>query len=758
MTKLDPMTLPEHPARPRHARWPYPPARRSDTVDVYHGTAVPDPYRWLEDDADPDTRAWLAAQETLASAYLRRLPARARFHERLTELWDHARHGAPERRADLLVFQHNDGLQAQPILYRQRDGAAAEVLLDPNRLSDDGTTALVTTSLSRDGELLAYSLSEAGSDWQRVHALRTRSGEPLGDELHWCKFTGLAWDDAGDGFYYARYPAPGELPDAPPSTHQRVYYHRVGTPQGDDVLVYARPDAPGLGFHPTVSVDGRYLFLHAWDGTDRRNRVYYFDRRGDGEVVRLLDAHDAHYEVLGNDGPVLYLLTDQSAPNGRIVAIDLARPAPQHWRELVPEGDDAIAGARMVADRFVVLYLHHAQHRVALFERDGRAAGAVPLPGVGTVTELTGQRDDREAFLTFQSFLQPPMVVRVEVAAGGNGVAPCDRAPSPGGRAEASDDRSEAPPAAPVQSPRQDAPAGLGAPTHVFHQARVRFDPSRFETQQVFVASHDGVRLPVFLTHLSGVDLVAGHPTLLYGYGGFNVAMTPTFTPSRVAWLERGGVHAQAVLRGGSEYGERWHEGGMLERKQQVFDDFVAVAEWLIEAGYTRPERLAIEGRSNGGLLVAACLTQRPDLFGAVHCGVPVIDMLRYHRFTAGRYWIPEYGNAEADPGQFRTLLAYSPLHNLRPGSRYPPTLVTTADTDDRVVPLHARKFIAALQAADRGAGPQLLRVERAAGHGFGKPTRKLIDETSDVLAFLWDALTHGVTGHDSTTPDAQRG
>lgn len=718
----------------------YPRARRDDTVDVYHGIAVTDPYRWLEDDADPDTRAWLAAQEALASASLQGLPERARLHQRLTELWDHARRGAPERRGDLLVFHHNDGLQAQPILYRQRDGAEAEVLLDPNRLSDDGTTALVTTSVSRDGALLAYSLSEAGSDWQRVQVLRTCDGERFTDELRWCKFTGLAWDDTGDGFYYARYPAPGEVPDAPPSTHQRLYYHRVGTPQGDDVLVYARPDAPGLGFHPTVSDDGRYLFVHGWDGTDRRNRVYYRDLRTGGEMVRLLDAHDARYEVLGNDGPVLYLLTDKDAPNGRIVALEPTRPAPACWHELVPEGDDAIASARMVADRFVVVYLHHAHHRVALFDRDGRAAGAVALPGMGTVTELTGERDDHEAFITFQSTLQPASVLRLDVAPAGRTTSPDDPDATPDAPRDAPGDAAE-------------APAGLAARSHVFHQARVRFDAHAFETSQVFVTARDGARLPLFLTHRRDLPLHGDHPTLLYGYGGFSVAMTPTFAPSRIAWLERGGVYAQAVLRGGGEYGEAWHEGGMRERKQQVFDDFIAAAEWLIEAGYTRPDRLAIEGRSNGGLLVAACLTQRPELFGAVHCGVPVIDMLRYHRFTAGRYWIPEYGNAEADPTQFRTLLAYAPLHNLRRGTRYPPTLVTTADTDDRVVPLHARKFTAALQAADAGEGPQLLRVERSAGHGFGKPTTKLIDEGSDVLAFLWEVLARPATAPAAPAP-----
>lgn len=683
--------------------WSYPAAHRADVTDDFHGTTVADPYRWLEDDGSAATQSWLAAQRALATDYLERLPQREGFRRRLRRLWDHPRRGAPERRGDWHYYQHNDGLQDQAVLYRRHErGGEAEVVLDPNELSRDGTTALTTTSLSDDGRLLAYNLARSGSDWQHIHLLDLETGTQLPDVLAWCKFTEAAWLPDGSGFYYARYPAPDEVPRTPPSTHQRVYHHRLGTPQSADTLVYARPDAPNLGFQPSLTDDGRYLLLHVWDGSDSRNRVYYAESLdgafGDApDFVRLLDEHDARYEVIGNDGPVFYLQTDFEAPNGRIVAIDLRVPARAQWREVVPEGPDAIDFSRMVADRIVVTYLHHAHHQVRVFERDGTPAAAVPLPAPGTVTELTGRRRDEALFIQFSSVLHPPTVLRYDLAS---------------------------------------------ATLTTWHQPRLELDASAFETHQVFATSPDGTRLPLFVTHRRGFARDGRRPTLLYGYGGFDVNLTPVFNPARLAWLEQGGVYVQAVLRGGGEYGQAWHQAGMLANKQRVFDDFIAAAEWLGDNGYARPQHLAIEGRSNGGLLVAACMTQRPELFGAVHCGVPVIDMLRYQRFTAGRYWVAEYGDAEADPAQFATLLAYSPLHNLRPGTSYPATLITTADSDDRVVPLHARKFAAALQAADSGRNPILLRVETKAGHGLGKPTRKLIDEASDVLAFLWEELT----------------
>ncbi len=696
------------------ASWTYPIAPRADHVDDFHGVRVPDPYRPLEADGTAETQAWIAAQQALSGRYLAALPQRERFRQRLERLWDHPRCTAPERRGEWLFFRLNEGLQNQAVLYRQHAGADSElgaartVVLDPNTLSEDGTTAVTVTSFSDDGRLLAYNSARSGSDWQRIEVLDVATGETLPDVIEWCKFGAAAWLPDASGFFYARYPAPGELPDAAPSTHQRVYFHRLGTPQQADRLAYARPDAPDLGFEPILTDDGHYLLLHVWQGTDRRNRVYYREVGGDGEFVRLLDEHDAGYTFIANDGPVFYFLTDLDAPNGRLVATDVREhgrgDARVRWREIVPEGDEAIDVSLMVAGRLVVAYLHHAHHRLRLFERDGTPLPDVELPGIGTLETLSGRGQDEAAFVVFQTFVQPPTVLRIDVA---------------------------------------------GATSRPFHEGALDFDASAYETRQVSATSADGTRVPLFLTHRRGLEPDGDHRTLLYGYGGFGVNMTPLFSPSRLAWLERGGIFAQAVLRGGGEYGEAWHQAGMLTHKQRVFDDFAAAARFLVTSGYTRPERLAIEGRSNGGLLVAACMTQRPELFGAVHCAVPVIDMLRYHRFTAGRYWVPEYGNAEDDPEAFRALLAYSPLHNVRPGERYPATLITTADTDDRVVPLHARKFAAALQAADAGGRPLLLRVERKAGHGLGKPTAKIIEEASDVLAFLWAALA----GNDAAPP-----
>ena len=677
----------------------YPPVRHDDVVEDFHGTAVSDPYRWLEDPLSPETQAFVAAQNELTHSFIDELPVRAAWQERLTALWNYAKVSPPEVRHGRFFFQRNDGLQNQAVLYRQDgpDGRPTP-LLDPNTLSQDGTVALINQSYTQDGRLLAYSLSASGSDWQDIYVRDTETGQDTGDHIQWCKFTNAAWLPDNSGFFYARYPTPGEMPDTPPSTHQRVYFHRLGAPQSDDSLVYARPDAPDLGFAPQLSDDGRYLLLTVWDGTDPRNRFYYRDLAGDGDFVRLIDVMEAKYEFLTNDGPVFYFITDLEATNGRILAINITQPDRANWREIVPEQEDVVETAVVVHDEFVIDYLHHAHHRLRRFALDGAPRGDIPLPTLGSVALLTGERSHDALYFIFQSFLYPPTVFRYDFA-----------------------------------TPELAA----------WHQPQVAFDRDAYETTQVFYASQDGTRVPMFLTHKKGLRLDGNNPTLLYGYGGFNVSVPPAFTPTRLAWLEQGGVYAQANLRGGTEYGEAWHQAGMLDRKQNVFDDFIAAAEWLISNGYTRPAKLAIEGRSNGGLLVAACLLQRPDLYGAVHCGVPVIDMLRYHKFTAGRYWTSEYGNAEENPEHFRFMMAYSPLHNVREGVRYPSTLITTAETDDRVVPMHAEKFAATLQAADAGNHPLLLRVETKAGHGLGKPTGKLIEEAADVYSFLWTML-HG--------------
>jgi len=681
----------------------YPPAHRDDVQDDYHGTTVADPYRWLEDPDSEQTREWVAAQNALTESFLAQVPGRDRIRRRLTELWDHEKYSVPRQRGPHLFIQKNEGLRNQPVLYRQQ-GTEGElqVLLDPNNLSDDGTVALIDYFPTPDGRLLAYPLSSSGSDWQEIHVLETATARRHDDVIRFVKFSGAAWAPDASGFYYSRYPEPGSLPEAPPSTHHRLYWHTLGTRQVEDRLIYARPDAPDLGFDPLVTQDGKYLVVQVWRGTDTRNRVYYRPLDSDGELIRLLDLGEARYDFVGNVGSRFYFLTDLSAPRGRIIAIDVEQAdggdGSAVAEEVVPEGEGAIDTARLYGGRLIVVTTEHAAHAVTMYDLAGRRLRAVPLPAPGSIAELSGRQDQPVFHLNFQSFLYPPAIFSYDT------------------------------------SSEELSP---------LYQPAVHMDPGAYETKQVFYHSADGTRVPMFLTHRKGMELDGNNPTVLYGYGGFAVNLLPAFSVSWLLWLELGGVIAIPNLRGGSEYGESWHQAGMLERKQNVFDDFIAAAEWLVANEYTSRERLAIMGGSNGGLLVAACMVQRPELFGAVICRVPVADMLRYHRFTAGRYWIPEYGNAEENAEHFAFLHAYSPLHNVQPGVAYPPTLIATADTDDRVVPMHARKLAATLQAADAGRRPILLRIETKAGHGLGKPTTKVIEELVDIYTFL--ACTVGI-------------
>jgi prolyl oligopeptidase len=675
----------------------YPETRRGNVSDDYHGTLVPDPYRWLEDMDSEEARAWVDAQNEVTESYLVAVPLRRQLFRRFAELWDFPRTSAPQRRGDWYFFSHNDGLQPQPVLYKRPvAGGAGTVVLDPNTLATDGTVALMTQSFTKDGRLLAYTLAEAGSDWQRAFVKDTLHGTRYRDELQWIKFTSLAWLPSGDGFLYSRYPQPGELPDAPPSTHQRVYLHRLGESQAEDTLVYARPDAPDLGFQPIVTDDDELLVLHVWEGTDTRNRLYYRPLQADGEFVKLLDDFDAKYHLVGHDSGTLFLLTDLDAPRGRIIAIDLDRPERTQWREIVAEGADTLEFASIVGGHLVVGALRDAHHRITIYSLDGTSGRGLELPAMGTVTELAGKPHHRELFIGFQSFVQPPTVLRFDFASG---------------------------------------------ELEPFTQSAGSVTADSFVTSQIWARSKDGTAIPIFVTHRRDLEIDGAVPTILYGYGGFDISVTPLYAPDRLGFLEAGGIFAVANLRGGGEYGRDWHRAGMLGSKQNVFDDFTAAAEHLIAAGYTSSRNLGIFGRSNGGLLVTACLLQRPDLFGAVVGMVPVTDMFRYQHFTAGRYWTSEYGDAGTDPDQFEFLRAYSPLHNVRPGE-YPPTLIATGDTDDRVVPLHSYKFVAALQSAAGDSGPVLLRVDRRAGHGLGKPTQKLIEEAADIYAFFLHHLS----------------
>jgi len=676
----------------------YPAARKSDVVDDYHGTRVPDPYRWLEDPDSPESRAWIEAQNRLTAAYLAEIPARGTIRERLTKLWNYPKYGTPFRKGRRYFFFKNDGLQNQSVLYRQASLTAdPETLLDPNLLSEDGTVAISTLAVSDDGRLLAYGTSASGSDWEEFRVRDVATARDLSDHLKWIKFSGASWTKDAAGFFYSRYQEPTNKALTDVNRFQRVYYHRLGTDQSQDRLVYERPDQPDWGMNAEVTDDGRYAVLNVWLGTDRRNRVYYLDLQDPkrpkvtGDVVRLLDDFDASYGFVGNDGPVFYFLTDLDAPRKRMVAIDTRHPDRARWREVIPQGPDVLDGVQIVHDTFVANYMHDASSRLRLFALDGRFVKELELPTLGSIGGISGERKDDEMFYAFTSFLYPTTIFRYDFKTGG---------------------------------------------TSVFKAPTIDFDPSGYETQQVFYASKDGTRVPMFITHKKGLRLDGSNPTYLYGYGGFNISLTPSFSVAMLVWLEMGGVYAVPNLRGGGEYGEEWHQGGMHEKKQNVFDDFIAAAEYLIAQGYTSTPKLAIAGGSNGGLLVGAAITQRPELFGATLPAVGVMDMLRFHKFTIGWAWVTDYGSADS-AAQFPYLYKYSPLHNIRAGTRYPATLVTTADHDDRVVPGHSFKFTAALQAAQAGPQPVLIEIETKAGHGAGKPTSKLIEEQADRFAFL---------------------
>jgi prolyl oligopeptidase len=677
------------------ARLEYPKTRTVEQTDEYFGTAVADPYRWLEDDNSPETKAWVEAQNAVTFAYLRAIPERAALERRLTELWNHERYGLPSKEGPWFVYTRNDGLQNQAVLYRARGlEAAPEVLLDPNALSKDGTVALAGLEFTDDGSRLAWARSSGGSDWVEWRVRDVATGQDLPDLVRWSKFSGAAWKRDGSGFYYSRYAAPrdGDALKGVNKNHQ-VWFHAVGTAQEQDRLVLARPDRPDWNFRAHVSEDGRFLVVYQSEGTDPRKRVLVQDLADPSETLEpFLDAFDADYTVLGNDGELFYVQTDNGAPRYRVVAIDRRKPALSGWREVVPQeaGKGLLSSAHFVGDRLVVVWQTDAHDRLRVYSKSGAFEREIAVPGIGNVSVSSKRRDDA-FFYSFTSFTHPTAVYRADPATGTSAV---------------------------------------------FRRPTVAFDPSAFETTQVFYASKDGTRVPMFLTASKGLARDGRRPVYLTGYGGFNVSTTPAFSPSIVAWLERGGVWAVANLRGGGEYGKQWHDAGRLANKQNVFDDFVAAAEHLVREGWTRPSRIAIAGGSNGGLLVGAVLNQRPDLFGAALPAVGVMDMLRFHLFTIGWAWKSDYGSAETKEG-FETLYRYSPLHNLRPGTRYPAVLVTTADHDDRVVPAHSFKYAAALQQAQAGEAPVLIRIETRAGHGAGKPTSKQIAEAADRLAFL---------------------
>lgn len=677
----------------------YPAATRGDVITDYHGVKVPDPYRWMEDIDAPATRTWVEAEDRLSRDYLQSLPDRGAIAQRLRQIWNFERWSAPERHGRYWFYTHNDGLQNQAVIFVTTDpGSPGHVLLDPNTLSKDGTVALRDTAVSDDGRLFAYALSEAGSDWQIWHVRNVDSGADLPEEIRWSKAGGGSWRKDGSGFYYTAYdpPAEGNVLKAA-NQYQKLLFHKLGTPPSEDSLVYTRSDDPDWFVGGQVTDDGHYLVLAANHGDEVQNTLLVQDLSTPGAPIQpVIPQPTAVYHFIGNIGRTLYVMTDDGAPRYKIVAIELSAPDPAHWRTVVAEGVDTLDSVTLVGGQLLAEYLHDAHSAVRRYTPEGKLLGEVQLAGLGEAHGFQGQSEDRETFYSFSSFTLPPSVYRLDLGTG--------------------------------QTSLWKTPKLAG------------FTPDSYETRQVFYSSKDGTRVPLYVVSRKGTRVDAKNPTILYGYGGFNISLEPEFSAAVACWLEMGGVYAMPNLRGGGEYGRVWHEAGMKLHKQNVFDDFIGAAEYLIAQHWTSPKHLAISGGSNGGLLVGASEEQRPELFAAAVPQVGVMDMLRFREFTVGKGWESDYGSVD-NPEEFKALLAYSPLQNVKSGVSYPATLVTTADHDDRVYPAHSFKFTAAMQQADPHGKPILMRVETRAGHGAGKPTAKRIEETADIYAFVLNAM-----------------
>lgn len=679
----------------KQAKLIYPETAKVDTVDVYFGTEVPDPYRWLENDTSEATAAWVKAQNEVTGSYLAQIPFRDALLKRLAEVAGYEKIGMPFKKHGKYYFYKNDGLQDQSVLYVQ-DSLDAEprVFLDPNKLSDDGTVALTGVSFSRDGSKAAYTISRSGSDWTEIYVLDAGTGKLLDDHIVWAKFTGASWK--GDGFYYSAYGAPAEGKElSGVNENHKVYYHKLGTPQEQDLLAYENKDHPRRFYTVETSEDETMLFLYE-SGEDDGNALYVKDlRRAGAPFVPMATDMRRRYSPIEAAGGKIYLFTNYNAPQNRIMTATLARPGVEDWQELVPEAEDVLSEAQLIGGRLYLTYEKDASDRACVYGLDGRRLQEISLPSLGSVS-FSGDKDSKECFFSFTSFTVPGTTYKYDVDAN---------------------------------------------TYEVFRAPETSFDSGAFVTEQVFYPGKDGTKIPMFLTYKKGLEKDGANPVCLYGYGGFGISLGPGFSPMRVPFLERGGIYAQAGLRGGGEYGEEWHKAGTKMQKQNVFDDFIAAAEYLIGEGYTNEGKIAIMGGSNGGLLVGACMTQRPGLFRAAVPEVGVMDMLRYHKFTVGWNWAGDYGTSEDSKEMFEYLKGYSPLHNLKPGTDYPATLVTTADHDDRVVPAHSFKFAAALQACNGGANPALIRIDSKAGHGGGKPMGKALEEQADIYAFIMHNL-----------------
>lgn len=668
----------------------YPIAPKADIIDEYHGVKIADPYRWLEEPNSEATQKWIQEENEVTFSYLEEIKAREQIKKRLTEIWDYEKYGVPFKEGDRYFYYKNDGLQNQNVLYTLTDlNDEPKVLLDPNTWSEDGTTALSGIAISKDGKLLAYGISVGGSDWQEWRIFNIETGQYYSEVLQWIKFYQPTFAPDNKGLFYSRYETPKKRELEEVNYLHKVYYHRLDTPQSEDVLIYEKPEKKEWSFAVGVTEDKRYLIITVWQSTERKNLVLYQDLTiPKSPIVELISQFEAEYSFIDNDGNVFWFSTDLDAPRKRVISIDIKTG---DRREIIPQGEEILQGVNTLNNQFVTFYLKDVSSQVRIFNLDGSRVRDVLLPGIGSVGGFAGKRQDTETFYSFTSFTTPPTIYRYDFLSGEGSI---------------------------------------------YRQPKVGFNPDKYDTQQIFYQSKDGTKVPMFISYKKGIKLDGNNPTILYGYGGFNISITPSFSISRFAWMEMGGIYAIANIRGGGEYGEEWHQAGIKEKKQNVFDDFIAAAEWLIENNYTTSKKLAIIGVSNGGLLVGTCLSQRPDLFGAALPGVGVMDMLRFHKFTIGWAWTADFGSPE-NPEEFKALLAYSPLHNLKEGTSYPATLITTADRDDRVVPAHSFKFAAALQNAHVGNNPVLIRIETKAGHGGGKPTAKIIEEIADQFAFL---------------------
>ncbi len=670
----------------------YPVTAKSDQIDDYFGVKVSDPYRWLENDTAEDVKKWVTEENKVTFGYLEKIPFRNKIKERLTDIFNYPKYSNPFRAGEYYFFSKNDGLQNQSVIYYQKglDGKP-EVFLDPNTMSSDGTAAVSLLGFSKDKKYVAYAINQSGSDWQTIYVMEVATKKLMSDNLDWVKFSGASWKD--NGFYYARYDAPPKGKEfSQKNEYHKIYYHRLGDTQDKDVLVYENKNKPLRYYGASVTEDERFLIIYVSEGTDG-TEMYYKDLQSNQKDFGLLFAgFEDNYSVINNIGDKLLVQTDAGAPNQRVVLVDPKNPKKENWKDVIPEKPELLESAATGGGKLFVSYLKDVTTHVYQYSLEGNLEHEIALPALGSAFGFSGDKDDALIFYTFTSFTYPPTIYKYNIASG---------------------------------------------KSDIWQKSDVKFNPDEYETKQVFYNSKDGTKVPMFLVYKKGIKLDGNNPTLLYGYGGFNISLTPSFSTSRLILLENGGVFALANIRGGGEYGEKWHEAGKLLKKQNVFDDFIAAAEYLIKEKYTSSSKLAIQGGSNGGLLVGACMLQRPDLYRVAFPAVGVMDMLRYHKFTVGWGWAVEYGSSDSLEN-FKNLYAYSPLHNIKEGVEYPATMVTTADHDDRVVPAHSFKFIATLQERYKGNRPQLIRIDVKAGHGAGKPTSKIIEEQADIWSFMF--------------------